>query len=66
MTTGLWIDPFANKNKFATITNDLNTEFDTDYHLANKIKSVLCDQEISYIPNAEYGTLNFTKYKRLF
>jgi hypothetical protein len=30
---GLWIDPFANKNKFANITNDLNTEFDTDYHL---------------------------------
>jgi hypothetical protein len=33
MTEGLWIDPFANKNKIATITNDLNTEFDTDYHL---------------------------------
>jgi hypothetical protein len=30
---GLWIDPFANKSKFATITNDLNPEFDTDYHL---------------------------------
>lgn len=30
---GLWIDPFSNKNKFATITNDLNTEYDTDYHL---------------------------------
>lgn len=34
--------------------------------IANKIKSILCDQEISYIPNAEYGTLNFTKYKKLF
>lgn len=33
ITDGLWIDPFANKNKFASITNDLNTEFDTDYHL---------------------------------
>ena len=33
MTDGLWIDPFANRNKLATITNDLNTEFDTDYHL---------------------------------
>ena len=33
MTDGLWIDPFANKNKLATITNDLNTEFETDYHL---------------------------------
>jgi hypothetical protein len=29
----LSIDPFANKNKIAKITNDLNTEFDTDYHL---------------------------------
>ena len=30
---GLWIDPFANKSKIATITNDINPEFDTDYHL---------------------------------
>lgn len=29
----LWIDPFANSNKIASITNDLNTEYDTDYHL---------------------------------
>ena len=29
----LWIDPFANKNKFASITNDLNPEYDTDYHM---------------------------------
>lgn len=28
-----WIDPFANKNKYANITNDLNKEYDTDYHL---------------------------------
>lgn len=28
-----WIDPFANNSKVATITNDLNTEFDTDYHM---------------------------------
>lgn len=33
MFEGLWIDPFANKNKLAKITNDLNPEFDTDYHL---------------------------------
>lgn len=32
-TNDLWIDPFANKNKIATITNDLNPEFDTDYHM---------------------------------
>ena len=29
----VWIDPFANKNKIASITNDLNPEFDTDYHM---------------------------------
>ena len=33
LTDGLWIDPFANQNKLATITNDLSLEFDTDYHL---------------------------------
>lgn len=30
---GLWIDPYANTNKIASVTNDLNTEYDTDYHL---------------------------------
>lgn len=30
---GFSIDPFANSNKLATVTNDLNSEFDTDYHL---------------------------------
>lgn len=29
----LWIDPFANRNKLATITNDLNTAYNTDYHM---------------------------------
>ena len=33
MTLGLWIDPFANENKLAAITNDLNPEYNTDYHL---------------------------------
>lgn len=28
-----WVGPFANRNKYATITNDLNSEFDTDYHM---------------------------------
>jgi len=27
------IDPFANQSKYGTITNDLNPEFDTNYHL---------------------------------
>lgn len=30
---GLIIDPFANKNKIATVTNDLDEQYDTDYHL---------------------------------
>lgn len=33
ITDGIWIDPFANRNKLASITNDLSTGFDTDYHL---------------------------------
>lgn len=33
MSDGLWIDPFANRNKLAAVTNDLNPEFDTDYHM---------------------------------
>lgn len=28
---GVWIDPFANKNRVASITNDLNPEYGTDY-----------------------------------
>ena len=30
---GVIVDPFANECKYGTITNDLNPEFDTDYHL---------------------------------
>lgn len=30
---GLWIDPFANSNRMADITNDLDPRFDTDYHM---------------------------------
>ena len=29
----LWIDPFANKNTWASITNDLNPEYNTTYHM---------------------------------
>ena len=28
-----WIDHFANRNKIANVTNDLNQKYDTDYHL---------------------------------
>lgn len=30
---GTIIDPFANSNKIATITNDLDPQYDTDYHM---------------------------------
>lgn len=30
---GKIIDPFANNSKLATITNDLDPQYDTDYHL---------------------------------
>lgn len=30
---GTWIDPFANKSRLAQVTNDLNPEVDTDYHM---------------------------------
>lgn len=33
ITNGKWIDPFANENKYADITNDLNPKYDTDYHM---------------------------------
>lgn len=30
---GIIVDPFANKNKIATITNDLDPQYNTDYHM---------------------------------
>lgn len=30
---GKIIDPFANSNKLATVTNDLDEQYDTDYHM---------------------------------
>lgn len=32
-SSGVIIDPFANSNKFATITNDLDPQYDTTYHM---------------------------------
>ena len=26
---GVWVDPFANRNRYANVTNDINPEFDT-------------------------------------
>lgn len=33
LVRGLVVDPFANRNKIANITNDLDEQYDTDYHL---------------------------------
>lgn len=38
------VDPFANSNKFGTITNDLDTQYNTDYHMdATDFLSMLDD-----------------------
>lgn len=54
---GLWVDPFANKNRLASITNDLNPEYDTDFHMdaldflkmfkSNSIDGILYDPPFS-------------------
>ena len=33
ITDGIWIDPFANKGETGAITNDLNPNYNTDYHM---------------------------------
>lgn len=68
---GITIDPFANTSKIATITNDLNTEYDTDYHMDaldflkmfdnNSIDTVLYDPPYSPRQVSEcYKALNQT------
>lgn len=54
---GKIIDPFANSNKIATITNDLDPQYDTDYHMDatdflkmfddNSVDTVLYDSPFS-------------------
>ena len=71
----LWIDPFANKNKRAKITNDLNTDFDTDYHLDaldflkmfddNSIDGVLYDPPYSLTQvRTCYDSVGLEKFKK--
>jgi len=31
--TGIWLDPYARNSKIASITNDLNPDCNTDYHM---------------------------------
>ena len=69
--TGISIDPFANSNKLATITNDLDDTYDTDYHMDaleflkmfenNSIDTVLYDPPYSPRQVSEcYKKLNHT------
>ena len=51
------IDPFSNESRLATVTNDLNTDYKTDYHLeandflnlfeSNSVDAVLFDPPYS-------------------
>lgn len=47
---GIIIDPFANKNKIANITNDLDTQYNTDYHLdATEFLKLFKDNEVDMV-----------------
>jgi hypothetical protein len=47
---GVVVDPFANTNKLATITNDLNPEYDTTYHMdATDFLSMLDENSVDVV-----------------
>lgn len=58
---GRMIDPFANSNKIAAITNDLDTQYDTDYHMdALDFLKIFDDNSVDcYVSNdrTDYNTL---------
>lgn len=44
------VDPFANANKFATITNDIDSQYDTDFHLdALDFLKMLKDSSVDFL-----------------
>lgn len=46
----LSIDPFANRSRFAKVTNDLNPEMNTDYHLdAVDFLKRFTDQSVDFV-----------------
>ena len=48
--SGVIVDPFANKNKIATITNDLDQEYDTTYHMdATEFLKMLDDSSVDTV-----------------
>lgn len=47
---GVVIDPFANRCRLASITNDINPEYDTDYHLdATDFLSLFDDSSVDMV-----------------
>lgn len=47
---GLIIDPFANNNSFAHVTNDLNTKFETDFHMdALEFLKLFADESVDVV-----------------
>ena len=47
---GVIVDPFANTNRIATITNDLNPEYDTTYHMdATEFLMMLDDESVDTV-----------------
>ena len=66
------VDPFANKNKYGSITNDLDDQYDTDYHMEatdflkmlgdKSADVVLYDPPYCYDEETEVFTNNGWKY----
>lgn len=49
-TGGVVIDPFANHSKLATITNDLDPQYDTDYHMdAEAFLRMFADKSVDMV-----------------
>ena len=65
---GVIVDPFANSNKIGTITNDIDEQYDTDYHMdafdflkmleSNSVDTVLYDPPYCYDGETEIFTKN--------
>ena len=65
---GVIVDPFANNSKIGTITNDLNPEFDTDYHMdaTDFLKMLETDSVDTILYDPPYSTRQVSEcYKSL-
>lgn len=62
------VDPFANKNKIANLTNDLDPQYDTDYHMdATDFLKILDDNSADMVLyDAPYSPRQVSEcYKKL-